>query len=182
MIGLTVTKKVDFLKTLNSDEAASVLKTLLEAQPDLEDMAYDIAMKVTCNVDADEIMEDVFRELNGLDVDELFARSGKTRYGYKEPSEEAWEMFEEAFKPSMYEMMKSQNRGLLSISKIYCIGIIKGLLKFERESCSEFKDWATDAPLEFIDRVIDEWRKVSPCEADVTEVILIAEVLRNNDA
>lgn len=182
MFGLTVKKKIEFIKTLNSDESASILRQLIECQPNLVNAIYDIAVKTACDIDSDGIMDDVFYELNALDVDDLFSRSGKTRYGYKEPSEEAWEMFEEALQPHIDDMNKGHKRGLVAVSKVHCIGIIKGLVKYENESYSEFKDWAVDAPFEYIDRIIDEWKKANPDESDIAEVILIADNLRSGNS
>jgi len=179
---LTTKKKVEFLKTLNADESALVLKKLLETHSNLVNDVYDIAIETACDIDSDSIMDDVYYELDSIDVDDLFSRFGKTRYGYKEPSEEAWEMFEEVLQPFITEMKKSQTRRLDSVSKIYCVGIIKGLIKYENESYSEFKDWATDAPFEYIDRIIDEWKKGNPDESDVAELTLIVDNLRSSNS
>ena len=44
-----------------------------------------------------------------------------------------------------------------STRQFHCIGILKGIDKFEREATSEFKDW--DAPHENFIQVVKEWRK-----------------------
>jgi hypothetical protein len=177
---LSAKKKIDFIKTLNSDEASYVLRKLLENKPELISVAHEIAMKAASNIDVDEIMEDVFYELDALDVDDLYSRSGKQRHGYKEPYDEAWEMFVEAIQPFIDEMNKNHICGLVSVSKTYCIGIVKGLLKYENDSFSEFKDWATDAPLEYIDRILDEWKKNVICEDEINDVKLAVDNLRND--
>jgi len=35
---------------------------------------------------------------------------------------------------------------------------------------SEFKNWATDAPVEYIDRILNDWKKGNPDSTDITEV------------
>jgi hypothetical protein len=43
-----------------------------------------------------------------------------------------------------------------------------GLYQFDRESLSEFKNWATDAPSGFASNVIDAWKAGKPGRKDVT--------------
>jgi hypothetical protein len=159
-----------FVQGLSDGEASLVLKHLLDDTPDLMRTVYDIAVKVAGDVNADDITCDVFHELDMLDVDNLSGRSGRTRYGYVDPGDAAWEIFEEALQPFVDEMKKNQQRSLPVAAKAYCVGIIKGLVKYEEESSSEFKDWVTDAPGEYIDTVIDEWKKGNPNGDDVAEV------------
>ena len=156
-----------FIQSLNADEASKVLRDLLGDNPDLTKKAYEFAMKVTGDIDADDVMDEVFCELDRLDMDDLNGRAGRTRYGYVEPCDAAWELFEEALDPYIDEMRKNQQRALPATAKTYCIGIIKGLQKYEEESCSDIKDWMTDAPGEYIDTVIEEWKKGSPNDDDI---------------
>lgn len=167
--------KNKLIQSLNPDDAFSVLMLLLKENPDLEEKIYQIAMKVLCNVDSDDIMLDVYHELDRLDIEELYRRSGKSRYGYVEPSDESWVMIEEVLEPFIDEMKKYQKRAMSIVAKKYCIGIINGIRKFESESHSEFLDWAVDAPGENIERVIDEWKKGQPDEEDIVEVLQIMQ-------
>ena len=120
-------KMENFLQSLNADEASQVLKTLLENDPELIKKAYDIAMKAVGKLDADTIMDEVYYELNALDVDDLYSHSGKTRYGYVDPYDRAWEMFEDALSPFIDEMKKNQQRAYplqpnliaLALSKVF---------------------------------------------------------------
>jgi hypothetical protein len=63
-------------------------------------------------------------------------------------------------------------------SKNYCIGIIKGILKYNLESKSEFKNWAVDAPEEYINIIMDRWKKNNPNLIDICEVERIVEEIR----
>ena len=90
---------IRFIQSLNADEAARVLKSLLDEDPLLTKKIYDIAVKVAGNVDAESIRIRVFSALDRLDMDDLNSRAGRTRYGYVEPDEAAWELFEEALNP-----------------------------------------------------------------------------------
>uniref|UniRef100_UPI00345E4EE8 hypothetical protein n=1 Tax=Mesotoga sp. TaxID=2053577 RepID=UPI00345E4EE8 len=44
-------------------------------------------------------------------------------------------------------------------AKKYCMGILKGINQFDKESTSQFKDWAEDAPDELFERILDDWKK-----------------------
>ena len=142
---------------------------LLKENPDLEDKIFKIADQILENVDSENIMEDVYYELNKLDVEELWDRSGKTRYGYVEPYEESWNMIDEVLEPFIDEMHKYQERAMFIEAKEHCIGIIRGIHKF-RNSSSEFLNWAVDAPEEKIISVFDEWKEGKPSEEDIAEI------------
>jgi hypothetical protein len=175
MIMVDHSKMREFIENLSASEAVQVLEDLLNDTPDLTKTVYDIAVKTAVAVDADEIMEDVFCGLDVLDIDDLNSRTGRTGYGYVEPYDAAWDIFEEALKPFIDEMKKNQRRALPTAAKAHCIGIIKGLWKYEEESNSEFKDWVTDVPIEYIDRVVYEWKKGDPDDDDIAEVMSAAE-------
>jgi hypothetical protein len=82
-------------------------------------------------------------------------------------------MFEEALDPFIDEMKNNQKRALPAVAKAHCIGIVKGLQMYEEESSSDFSDWVEDAPGEYIDSVIEEWKKGKPSEEDIAEVMSI---------
>jgi len=148
---------------------------MLANEPALVKKAYDIALELVGDSNVDDISDEVYDALDSLDVDDLYNSSGRTRYGYVDPTERAWEMFEEELSPFLDEMKKNQKRALPSTAKIHCIGIIKGLLRYEKESYSDFADWVEDAPGEFIITVIEEWKKGNPSDDDIAEVMNIVE-------
>ena len=164
-----------FLLSLSADEASRVLAILLDKNPDLVKKAYDIAKQVASKVNPDDIMNDVFSELDSLDYDDLSGRSGRTRHGYVAAHDAAWELFEERLDPFIDEMKKNQKRGLPVAAKNYCIGIIKGLRYYEQESLSELADWLTDAPGEYIHTVVKEWKKGNPSDEDIAEIMSVVE-------
>ena len=161
------------IQSLSADEAALVLKDMLENDSSLMKKAYEAATKITCNVDADAIMNKVFDKLNRLDLDDLSGRAGRTRHGYVEPTDAAWELFEEALDPFIDEMKKNQKRKLPTVAKVYCIGIIRGLWMYEEGSSSDFSGWVEDAPGEYVDTVIEEWKKGNPSSEDIADVMSI---------
>ena len=168
-----------FIQGLNTDQASQTLKALLDDTPDFTKKIYDVAMKVIGGVDSDDIKEDVYFELDMLDVEDMSNRSGRTRYGYVEPYDAAYEMFEEALYPFIEEMKKNQQRELPILAKAHCIGIIKGLQQYENESTSDFKDWVVDAPLGYVHNVIDEWKKGKPSKEDIADIMSFVECVES---
>ena len=162
---------IKFVQSLSAGEASQTLRVLLDENPDLMKKTYDCAVKVTSTVDAEDIANDVLSSLDDLDYDDLNGRAGRTRHGYIEPDQAAWDLFEEALNPFIDEIVKNQKRALPAVAKAYCIGIIKGLQMYEKGSCSELSDWLQDAPGEYIDTVVDEWKKGSPSSEDIADVM-----------
>jgi hypothetical protein len=162
------------MQSLSADEAARVLKDMLDDDPSLMKKAYDSAVKAAVDVDADAIMHKVFSRLDRLDMDDLSGRAGRTQHGYVEPSEAAWELFEEALDPFIDEMKRNQKRGLPAAAKAHCIGIVRGLWEYKDRSFSDFIDWVEDAPGEYVDTVVEEWKTGNPTDEDIAEVTGIA--------
>ena len=46
---------------------------------------------------------------------------------------------------------------------------------YKEESTSDFADWVEDAPDQYVDTVIDEWKKGNPPSEDIAEVMSIAK-------
>ena len=69
----------------------------------------------------------------------------------------------------------NQKHTLPAAAKAYCIGIIRGLWMYEEDSTSDFADWVEDAPDQYVETVIDEWKKGNPSSEDIAEVMSIAK-------
>jgi len=91
-------------------------------------------------------------------VEDVWDQSGSTRYGYIDPVDMAWEMFEGAIEPYLDELKKHQELELDEEAKKCCMGILKAIYRFEKECESEFKDWAVDAPAENFTQIFDGWK------------------------
>jgi hypothetical protein len=105
-----------------------------------------------------------------LEVEEVWDRAGPKRHGYVDPGEAADEMVEEVVEPFLQELRKYQKLGMRAQANQTCMGLLLGLYRFERESRSEFKDWAGDAPIAFAEAVIDAWQEGVPEQADVRKI------------
>ncbi len=152
-------KKTDVLEQINEYEAFEILRILSEEDKQVRERIEEIAWELLRKVDLEDVAEGVYFELNSLEVEEVWDQSGSTRNGYVDPTEKAWEMFEEALEPFIEELRKYQKLSMDKQAKTCCIGILRGIYQFEKESTSEFKDWAVDAPKDYFESVLKEWKK-----------------------
>jgi hypothetical protein len=79
-------------------------------------------------------------------------------------------MVEEALAPLEQEMLRLLDLGMSHEAKICCMGILKGIHRYETESRSEFKDWAVDIPGECFSGILDEWKKRNRNKNDLEEM------------
>ena len=120
--------------------------------------------------DIEDIAFEVYYALDRIEVEEVWDRSGSTKDGYVDPTEMAWQIFEDALDPFCEELRKCQGLLLYAEAKKHCLGILEGIYKFEKESTSEYKDWAVDAPREYFEQVLKEWKSGQNSPEDVAEV------------
>ena len=153
------TKPRNIFAEISADDAFAILCRLAKEDPKIAKRIEQIAMDYLSDVDIEDIASQVYLGLDSIKVEELWDRSGRTRTGYVEPDEMAFQMFEEALEPFLDEMKKYQNLSMFAEAKDYCIGILNGICRFEKDSTSEYKDWAVDAPPEFFGEVLDDWKK-----------------------
>ena len=161
---------MNILDKISSNDALAILKTLFKQDEDIAKKIEQIAIEYLSRVDIDDIASEVYFDLNDIEVEEVWDRSGNTRDGYIEPTEMAWEMFEEALNPYLKELKKYQELSMHNEAKNYCMGILKGIYQFEKESKSEYKDWADDAPGEYFGEILDEWKNNCKNSEDVKEM------------
>lgn len=167
----------DVLRPLSPEEAQFVLNELVASERSIRKKAEEIALKLIGDVDVDEVAEELLWELESIPVEEVWDNSGRMRNGYIDPGDCAWQLFEDALEPFTRQLVKCQELSLTEQAKLHCMGILKGIHRFETESTTEFKDWCVDAPGEFFVSVYDEWKKGARRKRDVSEVKKFIESL-----
>ena len=70
------------LSKLNADESANVLTALLQEHPGLCQRAEQLASAVVADSDIEAISEEVFMAVSSVDIDEVYGRAGKHKWGY----------------------------------------------------------------------------------------------------
>lgn len=153
------TKGENIIGRINTTDALAILKILAEEDSNIAKKIEQIAKESLSGVDIEDIASQVYSDLDSIEVEEVWDRSGNTRNGYADPADVAWEMFEEELEPFIEELKKYQDLKMYDEAKNYCMGILKGIYRFEKESKSKYKDWAIDAPGEYFEMVLDVWKK-----------------------
>lgn len=160
----------DILNKISPNEALEILRQLAKNDKEIEERISKIAEDIIKDVDIETICEDAFFVLDGIDVHELWDRSGSTSEGYISPEEMASEMVEEEFESFNQEVIRLSELNMPEEAKRACMGVLKGIYKYSRESKSEFKDWAVDVPRECFGNLLAEWKKRSNNKASIREM------------
>ena len=156
------------IEQLTPDEVSAILKVLAASDEQLANRIAEMGLAYLDPVDTEAVAAGLYDDLEVLQVEEVWGRSGKTRHGYVETNEVAYQMIEDVIDPYLNQIKKYQTLGLAAEARKLCMGLLLGLYRFERESRSEFKDWATDAPGEFAASIIAAWQAGKPRRKDVT--------------
>lgn len=155
---------------ISPEQALEILRRLARNDPKITKQIENEAEELLKEIDAEEICEYVYSVLDGIDVQELWDRSGPSRYGYSAPEDMAVEMMEEELEPFNKEVFKYLEMGMTKEAKLYCMGVLKGIYQYEQESKSEFKDWAADVSAECFGYLLEEWKKRTNNEDDLKEM------------
>ena len=163
-----------FLQNLTFREAFIVLQQIISEKPELEAFIFQVAQRVVTDFSDEEIVGAVYKNLYSLDVEDIYNNSGKSNYGYVEPTEYANEMLVEVIEPYIDEMKKYHERKMMVEVKKYCLGIIKGLKKFS-ECDSEFVEWVFDDIHQIMEEIFDEYKALNPKSEDIAEIEYLLE-------
>ena len=155
---------------ISQDEALEILKQIAKTDKKLKTRIIELAEDILRNVDVEAVCDEVFYELDGIDVHELWDRAGPRTDGYTSPEDMAVEMFEDALEPFLQELYRLLDLKIHQEAKLYCMGILKGIYKYDEDSGSEFRDWATDVPGESFGYILNEWEKKSINKKDKKEM------------
>jgi len=138
----------EVLGRLKPEESARVLSSLADCQPELACKARQIARSVAEDVDLEVVVEEVEWVLRRPDLDDLQGRAGRTRWGYVDPADAAWELLDEALAPFLDEMKRDIELGFKKAATSICAGIILGLYRCREGGSGLALNWAPDFPAE----------------------------------
>jgi len=85
--------QLKFIAALSREALIEILFELCK-NGDVAERVVAMAKTDLAAVDMDEIADEVFRSLNSIQVEELWDNSGRTSWGYQEPTDVAFEMLE----------------------------------------------------------------------------------------
>jgi hypothetical protein len=155
----TAPKKKSTLDRLKGDEAAALLRVLLERHPNLATEVEDLAASVIGDVSIEDAADAVENGVRALDLEDLNSRAGPHAYGYVEPTQAAWDLVEEAVMPFIEDMKRGVEAGQQAAALNTCVGIVLGLYRLRHSQGDDFLGWATDAPDEMAGEAVVTLRK-----------------------
>lgn len=164
---MTNRTKTSLLATLSADQAHSVLMRLVYDDPALAARAEEVARDLLEYVDSTAIADILCCELSTLKIEDVWDTSGRTRDGYIDPSDRAWEMLD--------EVLEYLRRGMPDESRIYALGILLGIRKFQNNSGSALLEEVPDYGDDTLELVREEWEEAV---GDDEQVRLFADELR----
>src|SRR3990167_454580 len=162
-----MTLKID---AITPEHALSILKILVKEDKKIATHIQKIITKLICDVDHAEIAGEVQATLDSIFVEDLWDRSGKTRGGYIEPCEMADEMVTEALLPFLNQAKEYKSLSMKNEEKLYFMGILQGLYLFDKESDTQFREWAEDIAENVFDGLIADWKKVSAHKSGLNDI------------
>jgi hypothetical protein len=136
------------LDRLDPGEAATVLRRLLKAHPDLSSEVDEIARSLLQQFEYEDVAAELEDEIRGLDYEDLNSRAGSHEWGYVEPSEAAWEILEETVEPVLDDMKRHLELELETEALKICMGMVLGLYRLSEREGGDVLGWAPDFPAE----------------------------------
>lgn len=143
-------------------DALTILRQLAARDERLAGEIAALARAHLSDVDVDEVARGLRHKLESLEPEDVWERAGRTRHGYVDESEAAFELLEQLLEPQRDEVRRRQKAGLHLAAEQMCMGLMLAFYEFEYEGTTEFKDWAVDAPLEYAYDIARLWRTGSP--------------------
>ena len=147
------------IERLDAAGAAQVLRRLLDRHPELAGEAEELAAAEGCDVDADEIADEVAFAVLESGYEELNARAGRHEWGYTEPAAAAREILEEAVQPFLDDLETRIELGFEQAALEVCQGIVEGLYRTRGRGGDRVLGWAEDYPAEGAAEAV--WRLAS---------------------
>ena len=148
------------LESLTGSDALSILRILADRDERLAREIDAVAGDLLGEVDVAGVAANVKDELESLAVDDIFDKSGARREEYVDPGDAAFEMFAEALAPFLQDMEKYRTLGRPEQASACCLGILQGIYDFDKDSSTQYKEWAVDAPKEYFGQVVDAWENI----------------------
>jgi hypothetical protein len=151
------TRMDDVISKLTAEQALKIVERLGRKGGDIQEAVRVEAMNVLTEIDLDETAEEVLLILDSIDVQDCWDRSGGSRDSYTSPDEAAAEIMEEELQPFFDQVERYHGLGMPEQEAAYCMGVMLGIYRYERESKSEFREWSVDIPAECAGFLLDQW-------------------------
>jgi hypothetical protein len=157
----------DVTSKLTAKQALKIVERLSRRGGKLREAVVAEARNILTEIDLDDLADEVFIALDSINVQDCWDRSGSSRYGYTSPDEAATEIIEGALQPFFDQVERYHQLGMPEQEATYCMAVIFGIYRYERESKSEFREWSVDIPVECAGFLLDDWRKRNRGKASI---------------
>lgn len=160
----------DILDRISGHEALYILRRLAKSDKSIQKRIATIAEEIIKDIDVESISDDVFFNLDGIDVHDLWNNAGSRSDGYISPEDLAFEMVEEVLEPFNHEVIRLFEINMPEEATLYCRGVLTGIYRYDHESKSEFKDWCVDVPEACFKDLLGEWKKGCKDNKEIKEM------------
>lgn len=167
---------VSAFSRLRDAEKRAILDELTAGESRVLGLAEAAAQRRLACVDEDAIAGAIADIVGGVPHDEMAAHVGRTRYGYVEPTEAAWELLQREIEPWIEDLRRRAAVGLSDAVRRLAVGVVDGLHRLEPLTTDDARllSWAPDFPGEAaqdvlrtldalaIDRPLGDLERVAP--------------------
>ena len=136
------------LSRLRDAERGAVLDELVAGDERVGELAEDAARRRLAYVDEAAVAEEIASTLGEVSHEELAGHAGRTRYGYVEPTEAAWELLQREIEPWIEDLRRRAAVGLSGAVRRLVVGLVDGLHRLEPLTTDDARllSWAPDFP------------------------------------
>lgn len=150
---------MNILSQLKGREALLILQELVRERPELEKRIQELAHNQLEGVEVEDVAEEVFYDLESLQIEELWEDEDLNGHECIEPHDIMEEMLSNTILHHVEEMNRYLSLDMGKEARDYCLGIIIGLNQYEKESIALINNWSLETPRYFITEILEEWKK-----------------------
>lgn len=158
--------EIDYLSIIDFNQVKDILRELFELNPHLQSQFNQLAKHRVEIEDYGDIAEDLFSELEYIDIETVWREAGTQPDGeYMDTYDIIYEKIEEILEPYLDKFNLLIGQELFIEANIICKGLLKGLYDFENNKNLKIADWLQDSPLNIAENeILDIWNKVREIE------------------
>jgi len=160
-----MTPRQSVLASCSDSEKASILSQLLDGEPTLRKRAEDIARRSLASVDIAAVSDLIVEATLGLGTEDLASRARRSRHGYTEPTDAAWQLLEEVIEPWIEDLRRRARLGLgqaaADLATALTLALETADERADRIDDCLLRQWAPDFPSEAASWVEREFNAVT---------------------
>src|SRR5713226_5176088 len=144
------TRMNDVTGKITSEQALLIVERLCRKGGDVRDAIMAEAISLLSEFSLDEVTDEVFDALDLVDIQDCWdlagGPAGGSQDGRAPPGDAAIDIIEDELQPFFDQVERYHALGMIKQEATYCMAVLLGIYRFERESESEIKQLAEDLP------------------------------------